>query len=200
MLYSVIPKMFGQELLVWLDHTLASSAVGKLEVLNSSFTRVSEGLVGGEGAGSMCMVKEDLREIGWKKLLGKCDVEHPIVANIERKIGWRTLWETALALGPRHTSGLQALIKYRLLRHHGRGMKPCPFCDSEFGVPLLDHVLDVHGSRLRISLTKSQVLEHLQLLVANIQFVYSYSNNYCPFLCCQPVPCMLGASFELCRG
>ena len=72
----------------------------------------------------MCEVKEDLREIGWKKLklLEKCDVEHPIVADIERKIGWRILWETALTLGPRHTSGLQALS--RLLCHHGRGMKP----------------------------------------------------------------------------
>ena len=102
----------------------------------------------------MCV---DLREIGWKKLLENCDVEHPIVADIERKIGWQTLWETALALGPRHTSGLQALS--RLLCHHGGGMKPCPLCDSDFGVPLLDHVLDVHGGRLRIGLIMSQVVE-----------------------------------------
>ena len=130
----------------------------------------------------MCVVKDDLREIGWKKLLEKCDVEHPIVADIERKIGWQTLWETALALGLCHTSGLQALSRF--LCHHGREMKPCPLyvtvslvCPrlvfiatwdhvgsydrqtidvSLKPLPLLDHVLDVHGGRLRIGLTKSR--------------------------------------------
>ena len=42
-------------------------------------------------------------------------------------------------------------------------------------MPLLDHVLDVHGGRLRIGLTKSQVVEHL--LVANI-FVYCFQSVF----------------------
>ena len=31
---------------------------------------------------------------------------------------------------------------------HGRGRRPCPFCDdSDFDVPILEHVLDSHSSQ-----------------------------------------------------
>ena len=71
-----------------------------------------------------------------------------MVADIERKIGWRHLWEIALDLGYRHTRGLQAL---RLMCHHGRGIKPCPLCDCKLmSISLLDHVLAVHDNKLQI--------------------------------------------------
>ena len=48
----------------------------------------------------MCGAEGD---IGWKKLLEKCDVEHPIVAGrLAGGICGR------LALGPRHMSGLHS--------------------------------------------------------------------------------------------
>ncbi len=51
--------------------------------------------------------------------------------------------EVALALGYRHTRGLQSLS--RLLCHHGRGSKPCPLCDGVLSTSLLGHVLDVRA-------------------------------------------------------
>ena len=123
-----------------------------------------------EGVVSICEVKKELRRLDRTLLLEKCDVTYPIIADIERKVGWRHLWETALDLGFRHTRGLQALS--RLMCHHGRGMKLCPLCDCELSMSLLDHVLAVHGDKLRNRLTTSEIVE--QLLVADIQFVYYF--------------------------
>ena len=48
---------------------LVQECRGLEEEFGTTFT---DGLIGGEGAGSMCVVKGDLREIGWKKLaIGK---------------------------------------------------------------------------------------------------------------------------------
>ena len=104
-------------------------------------------------------------------LLEKC-MMYPVVADIERKIGWRHLWETALDLGYRHTRDLQALS--RLMCHHGRGMKPCPLCDCELSTTsLLDHVLAVHDDKIRVfGLTPSNIVE--RLLSNDIKFVYCF--------------------------
>lgn len=123
-----------------------------------------------KGTVSMCEVKEKLRRLDREMLLEKCDVMYPVVADIERKVGWRHLWETALDLGYRHTRGLQALS--RLMCHHGRGMKPCPLCDSELSTSLLDHVLAVHDNKLRVGLTSSDIVE--RLLTNDIKFVYCF--------------------------
>ena len=122
------------------------------------------------GAASMCEVKEKLRRLDRTMLLKKCDVMYPVVADIERKVVWRHLWETALDLGYRHTRGLQALS--RLMCHHGRGKKPCPLCDCELSIPLLDHVLAVHDNKLRIGLTSTEIVE--RLLTKDIKFVYCF--------------------------
>ena len=45
---------------------------------------------------------------------------------------------SALECGGRYTKCVQALT--RLMSHHGRGKKPCPYCDS-CEVPLLEHVM-----------------------------------------------------------
>ena len=54
----------------------------------------------------------------------------------------------ALECGGRYTKCVQALT--RLMGHHGRGKKPCPYCDS-CEVPLLEYVISAHNRLLRIS-------------------------------------------------
>ena len=40
-------------------------------------------------------------------------------------------------------------VCYRLMSHHGRGRRPCPFCeDSDFDVTILEHVLQSCSSQL----------------------------------------------------
>ena len=50
-------------------------------------------------------------------------------------------WDSALECGGRYTKCVQALT--RLMSHHGRGKRPCPYCDS-CEVPLLEHVINAH--------------------------------------------------------
>ena len=80
-----------------------------------------------------------------------------IVANFLKEVGWQHLriWGgTSPYKGP--CLGFWKRVE--------------AFCDCEVSFTVLDHVLDVHSSRLWISLTKLQ--EHL--LVADIHFVYCF--------------------------
>ena len=81
---------------------------------------------------------------------------------------------------------LQALS--RLLRHHhGRGMKPCSFCDCVLQVSLLDHVLDVHGDR--------QCNEITDCGPADIPFFFSI--NQIQDLCVFKLPINLNKYFDM---
>jgi hypothetical protein len=54
----------------------------------------------------------------------------------------------------------------RLLGHHGKGKKPCPFCDKmDLPVPVLYHVLGEHGQHL--GLTVDCILNKLKNLDTN---------------------------------
>ena len=54
----------------------------------------------------------------------KCKNKAPLIAEVAEKSRWPRIWDTA---------GLQALTK--LMSHHGRGRRPCLFCeDSDFDV------------------------------------------------------------------
>ncbi len=48
---------------------------------------------------------------------------------------------------------------------------PALYCENELSMPLLDHVLSVHGSMLRISMTKSEIMDRL--------VTCSYTFNLC---------------------
>ena len=72
-------------------------------------------------------------------------IRKALIAEVAEKSRWPRIWVGALEHGGRYTAGLQVLT--RLMSHHGRGRRPCPFCeDSDFDVTILEHVLESHNS------------------------------------------------------
>jgi hypothetical protein len=83
---------------------------------------------------------------------------------VEEVVGWRRLWGDLLDYNNKRTEGLKVLS--RLLGHHGKGKKPCPFCDKmDLPVPVLYHVLGDHGQHL--GLTVDCIFNNLKNLDTN---------------------------------
>ena len=104
----------------------------------------------------------------------RCLEKAPLVAHIERSVGWTKLWDAALDLGVKHTRGLQALSM--VMDQHGRGVKPCPVCDvpGPFAC-LVDHVLKDHWEILELGndlLTRESLLT--LVVDCNISFVSKF--------------------------
>ena len=76
----------------------------------------------------------------------KCKEKATLIAEVvenkmAQNLGWSsgTRWKVHCQVASPH---------YRLISHHGRGRRPCPFCeDSDFDVTILEHVLESHSSR-----------------------------------------------------
>ena len=58
----------------------------------------------------------------------KCKEKACMIAAVAERSRWPRIWDGALECGGRYTKCVQALT--RLMSHHGRGKKPCPYCDS----------------------------------------------------------------------
>ena len=91
------------------------------------------------------------------------------------------LWDVALHLGSRHTTGLQSLA--RILAHHGHGSKPCPICKDQCSdTCLIDQILDTHTSSRTVSpLSTDDLLCHI--VDHNITIVYKLRKIYCSISC-----------------
>ncbi len=74
----------------------------------------------------------------------KCKEKASMIAAVAER---SRIWDSDLECGGRYTKCVQALI--RLMSHHGRGEKPCLYCDS-CEVPLLEHVINAHYRPLRM--------------------------------------------------
>ena len=55
---------------------------------------------------------------------GEVCMESPLIAEVEKKVGWPKLWDMKLDYGAQHTRGLQQVRM--IMSHHGRGSRPCP--------------------------------------------------------------------------
>ena len=55
-------------------------------------------------------------------LWDRCGVRAPLIAQVERRVGWAILWDATLNFGFPRTWELQLLS--RVLSHHGRGNHP----------------------------------------------------------------------------
>ena len=64
-------------------------------------------------------LKDDIRRVDRERLLERCMVQVPIVAEVEERVGWARLWDATLNFGVQHTRALQMLS--RVMSHHGRG-------------------------------------------------------------------------------
>ena len=119
------------------------------------------------------VIKKTIREIDKKKLVEKCHEKSSAIASIINRGGcWPKLWDIALHLGSRHTTGLRNLS--RLMAHHGHGQQPCPLCSEQnFGISVIDHIMCVHHQELGLNFSSTeQMLTHL--VEENIQFVYKF--------------------------
>ena len=84
-------------------------------------------------------------------------MQTPLIARIEKEIGWKKLWSDLLEYRKKTTIGLQSLS--RLMSHHGQGNKPCPHCDQiPNSVSVLHHVLSAHY----VDLAEHTIFELLQ--------------------------------------
>jgi hypothetical protein len=86
--------------------------------------------------------KEILREVdrGHHNIISRCTEKAPLIVMVEEVVGWRRLWGHLLDYNNKRTEGLKVLS--RLLGHHGKGKKPCPFCDWESMDNTVDCILN----------------------------------------------------------
>ena len=103
----------------------------------------------------------------------KCKNKAPLIAEVAEKSRWPRIWDGVLEHGGRYTARLQALT--RLMSHHGRGRRPCPFCeDSDFDVTILEYVLESHSSRL--GLHEGICTASIVALMSRVSTMYCISN------------------------
>ena len=115
-------------------------------------------------------VKRTIRRIDKDKCLLKCCEKAPTIAEVTRRGGsWPKLWDASLHLGTRHSVGLQKLS--RLMAHHGRGSHPCPLCDKQDPMSVIEHALSEHHQDLGLNWNSMDYLL-TQMVEGNIQFVY----------------------------
>ena len=77
----------------------------------------------------------------------KCKEKASMIGAVAERSRWPRIWDSALECGGRYTKSVQALT--RLMSHHGREKKLCPYCDS-CEVPLLQNVINAHYRLLQI--------------------------------------------------
>ena len=87
------------------------------------------------------LMKKELLQKDHMMLVKKCKEKAAMIAAVAERSRWPRIWDGALECGGRYTKCVQALT--RLMSHHGRGKKPCPYCDS-CEVPLLEHIINAH--------------------------------------------------------
>ena len=123
-------------------------------------------------------LKKEIRGRDREIQMERCTVKAPLIAEVvERGGSWPSLWDAALHLGSRHTTGFQSLS--RILAHHGHGANSCPLCDDQFSdTYLIDHILEVHAETLGISSPLSTDELLTQIVDRNITFVYKFRKVY----------------------
>ena len=88
------------------------------------------------------VMKTMLRQKDRERHVARCKEKAPLIARIEKEIGWKKLWSDLLEYRKKTTIGLQSLS--RLMSHHGQGNKPCPHCDQiPNSVSLSAHYVDL---------------------------------------------------------
>ena len=102
--------------------------------------------------------KKGGREREWRRQWGKWTYSHylvrcrekaSVIVRVEEEVGWRRLQDELLSFKLRHMEGLQALSG--LMSHHGRGSKPCPFCEEDsLADSVLNHVLARLGAEVGV--------------------------------------------------
>lgn len=119
-----------------------------LELEEGFGTKWTECILRGVGE-SHREVKEESRKIDRACVKSRCEGKAPLIARFAGERGWARLWDDCLELGNRYVGGMRNLS--RILAHHGRGVYPCPCCDSSvLEGSLLCHMLGVHGRELGI--------------------------------------------------
>ena len=120
-------------------------------------TRFTDDLLTDANCVSKRIIKRNIREMDRHILVQKCSIKSQYIAGVVNRGGsWPKLWDSALHLGSRHTSGLQNLSK--LMGHHGRGQRPCPLCDLKDKIPIIKHFLREHNRDIRINVDSTDHL------------------------------------------
>ena len=87
-------------------------------------------------------VKKDISQKDRNMSIQKFKDKAPLIAEVAERSRWPRIWDGVLEHSGRYTAGLQALT--RLMSHHGRGRRLCPFCeDTDLDVTILEHVLSL---------------------------------------------------------
>ena len=121
-------------------------------------------------------MKETVRKVDYSCCLVRCREKASMIARVEGEVGWRRLWDELLSFNLRHMVGLQVLS--RLMSHHGRGSKPCPFCEEDSLASELNHILARHGAEMGLvgACNRDWVMEHLKEL--DINFLAKFCNIF----------------------
>ena len=83
-------------------------------------TRFTDDLLTDANCVSKHIIKRNIRDMDRHIVVQKCSNKSRYIAGVVNRGGnWPKLWDSALHLGSRHTSGLCNLS--RLMGHHGRG-------------------------------------------------------------------------------
>ena len=136
---------------------------------------ITEKLMKGELVWSRSL-KDDIRRVDRERLLERCMVKVPIVAEVEERVGWARMWDATLNFGVQHTRALQMLSRVR--SHHGRGDHPCPLCDAAPLDAVMSHVLRDHCMELGLGLvTDSEQLLH-RFVDLDLTFLAKFRNLY----------------------
>ena len=140
-------------------------------------TRFTDYLLTDANCVSQRIIKRNIREMDGNILVQKCSIKSRYIAGVVNRGGsWPKVWDSALYLGSRHTSGLQNLS--RLMGHHGRGQRPCPLCDlKDPQIPIIEHFLREHNRDIRINFNST---DHLLSLLSgtDVYFVYKFWNLF----------------------
>ena len=108
-----------------------------------------------------------------------------MIVRVEEEVGWRRLQDELLSFKLRHMEGLQALSG--LMSHHGRGSKPCPFCEEDsLADSVLNHVLARYGAEMGLveACDGDWVMEHLHI-------------NFLAKFCTLLSPCITGVLYQV---
>lgn len=122
-------------------------------------------------------MKDLVKDADYTRHLERCLEKAPLIARVEKDVGWRRTWDELLDLKSRHLQGLKSLS--RLMSHHGKGSKPCPLCeDAELPWSVLSHALMKHWEVMGLpeSSDEEWVLDRFRTL--NLNFLSKFWGLY----------------------
>ena len=105
-------------------------------------------------------MKDNIRRVDHEQLLKRCTERAPLIAEVEKRVSWARLWDTALNFGLQHTRGI--------------------LCNSTLlEVSVMEHVLTEHWAELRLEQETDIDWLLNRFVDLNIGFVAKFRNLYC---------------------